>query len=250
MNEIIYGRQSVHEALVAGRRQVFRISMARSDRFAEVRQAILAIAEERRIPLHETDGRELDRVCGDVNHQGVAAEVSNYPYEDLPALLAHAQEKQEPPLLLILDHIQDPQNFGAILRSAETTGVHGVIIPRDRAVAVTAAAARASAGAAEHLRVAAVTNLAQTIQTLKTREMWVAGLESAPESRVFTEADLKGPLALVVGSEGSGLGRLVRERCDFLVRLPMWGRINSLNVASATAVALFEVRRQRSAGKE
>ena len=247
MKEFLYGRQPVHEALVAGRRQVFSILLARTDRPVDVLRSIRAMAQERAIPVHETDGRELDRVCGEVNHQGVAADVSGYPYEDLTSLLAHAQEQGEPPLLLILDHVQDPQNLGAILRAAETTGVHGVIIPRDRAVTVTAAAVRASAGAAEHLHVALVTNLAQTIESLKKHEIWVAGLEALPESRNYTEADLKGPLALVVGSEGSGLARLVRERCDFLIQLPMKGRINSLNVASATAVALFEIRRQRAA---
>jgi 23S rRNA (guanosine2251-2'-O)-methyltransferase len=191
------------------------------------------------------DRRELDRLGGEANHQGLAAEVSGYPYVDLEALLAAAQQAGDPPFLLLLDHVQDPQNLGSLLRSAEAAGVHGVVLPGRRATGVTPAAVRASAGAAEHVRVAQVGNLVQAMQTLKGQNVWLAGLDARSEAQLYSEADLGGPLGIVVGSEGQGLARLVRDTCDFLLRLPMHGQVGSLNAGVAGALALYEARRQR-----
>lgn len=243
-NEILYGRQPVREALVAKRRRVARIILA-AEPSSDVIAEIVAEAGKSRIQIRQADQRELDGLCEGGHHQGVAAEVSGYPYVDLQGILALAGEGGEAPFLLLLDHIQDPQNLGSILRSAEAVGVHGVILPKDRAVGVTPAVVRASSGASEHMLVAQVTNLAQTMSALKADNVWLAGLEVLPESRLCAEADLRGSIGLVVGSEGKGLGRLVRETCDFHIKLPMLGRITSLNAAVACAVALFEIRRQR-----
>jgi 23S rRNA (guanosine2251-2'-O)-methyltransferase len=191
------------------------------------------------------DRKKLDRMGGEVNHQGLAAEVSGYPYSDLPVLLDVASMRNEPPLLLLLDHLQDPQNLGSLLRSAEATGLHGVLIPRRRAAGVTPAVVRASAGAAEHVHIVQVTNVVRAMEWLKAYGVWLAGLDAVPDAQLYTDADLSGPLGLVVGSEGAGLSRLVREICDFLVRIPMQGQVGSLNAAVAGAVVLYEVRRQR-----
>ncbi len=245
MREIIYGRQPVREALRARRRRVFRLLVAAGLRPTGIVQEILALAEQAGVPLQEVDRHELDRLGEEVNHQGLAAEVSAYPYAELPDLLHAAQEAGEPPFLLLLDHLQDPQNLGSLLRSAEAAGVHGVVIPARRAAGVTPATVRASAGAAEHVSVALVSNLVQAIKSLQAQGLWLAGLEATPEAQLYTEADLSGPLGLVVGSEGQGLARLVRETCDFVIRLPLHGEVESLNAAVAGAIALYEIRRQR-----
>jgi 23S rRNA (guanosine2251-2'-O)-methyltransferase len=245
MREILYGRQPVHEVLRAGRRQVFKILLAKGVRQAEVVTQILTLAEQAHVPVQATEQRDLDKFGGEVNHQGLAAEVAGYPYADLASLLAIARQAEDPPFLLLLDHVQDPQNLGSLLRSAEAVGVHGVVIPARRAASVTPAAVRASAGAAEHIRVAQVPNLVQAMESLKSDGIWLAGLEALPEARLYTQADLTGPVGLIVGSEGRGLARLIRETCDFLIRLPMRGQVGSLNAAIAGAIALYEVRRQR-----
>jgi 23S rRNA (guanosine2251-2'-O)-methyltransferase len=189
--------------------------------------------------------RELEKSGGEVNHQGLAAEVSGYPYLDLADLLDAAKSSGESPFLLLLDHLQDPQNLGSLLRTAEAVGVHGVVLPHRRAAPVTPAAVRASAGAAEHAHVAQVANLVRAMESLKAAGVWLAGLEALPDAQLYTQANLDGSLGLVIGSEGQGVARLVRERCDFLIRLPMYGQVESLNAAVAGAVALYEARRQR-----
>jgi len=199
------------------------------------------------VPIQRVERRQLDRI-GDFKHQGVAAEVSQYPYVELEAILAEADQRQETPWLLMLDCLQDPQNFGALLRTAEIIGVHGVVIPKRRAVGITPAVVNSSAGATEHLLVAQVTNLVRTMETLKARGLWIVGLEDVPQAQPHYQSDLTMPLALVVGSEGRGIGRLVRETCDILIRLPMRGSISSLNVAVAGSIALYEVWRQRGEG--
>jgi 23S rRNA (guanosine2251-2'-O)-methyltransferase len=245
MGEILYGRQPVRETLRAGRRQVYRLLLARGLKRSGIVGQILAMAAQANIPVESVDRQEFDRWGGEVNHQGLAAQVSGYPYLDLPSLLAETG-RVEAPFFLLLDHIQDPQNLGSLLRAAEAAGVHGVVLPDRRAAAVTPAAVRASAGAAEHVRVSQVTNLVRSLEALKTAGVWLAGLDAHPEAALYTEADLSGALGLVVGSEGKGLARLVRETCDFLIRLPMRGQVESLNAAVAGALALYEVRRQRS----
>jgi 23S rRNA (guanosine2251-2'-O)-methyltransferase len=245
MREILYGRQPVRETLRARRRQIYKLVLAHGPKPTGIVGDILSLAKGRNIPVQTVDRRELDKLGGEVNHQGLAAEVSGYPYLDLIALLDPARQAGAPPFLLLLDHIQDPQNLGSLLRTAEAAGVHGVVIPGRRAAGVTPAAVRASAGAAEHVRVAQVTNLVQAMERLKAEGMWFAGLEAGPNAQRYTQADLSGPLGLVVGSEGRGLARLVRETCDFLVRLPMNGQVESLNAAVAGGIALYEARRQR-----
>jgi len=175
--------------------------------------------------------------------------VGAYPYTDLNNILGLARKRSEQPFLLLLDCWQDPQNLGSLLRTAEVVGVHGVIIPRHRAAEITPAVSSASAGAVEHLQVAQVTNLVRTMEELKEKGIWVVGLEHVPEAQDYREANLNMPLALVVGSEGHGLGRLVRERCDFWIRLPMRGKVNSLNVSVAGSIALYEAWRQRGASE-
>ena len=245
MREILYGRQPVRETLRAKRRQVFRLVLAQGIKRAGIVGQILALAERTGIPVQMVDRRDLDKLGGEVNHQGLAAEVSGYPYVDLEEPLEVARQSGIPSFLLLLDHIQDPQNLGSLLRTAEAAGVHGVVIPGRRAAGVTPATVRASAGAAEQVRVAQVTNLVRAMEQLKAEGVWMAGLEAVPGAQLYTEADLNGPLGLVVGSEGKGLARLVRERCDYLIRLPMLGQVESLNAAVAGAITLYEARRQR-----
>ena len=245
MREILYGRQPVRETLRAGRRQTFKVMVAAGVRPTGIVGQILGLAKQAGIPVQTVNRQELDKLGGEVNHQGLAAEVSGYPYVDLTESLEAARQSSAPPFFLLLDHIQDPQNLGSLMRTAEAAGVHGVVIPTRRASGVTAAAVRASAGAAEHVRVVQIANLVRAMEQLKAEGIWIAGLDAAAGSQLYTKANLSGPLGLVVGSEGQGLKRLVRERCDFLIRLPMLGQIESLNAGVAGAIALYEARRQR-----
>jgi 23S rRNA (guanosine2251-2'-O)-methyltransferase len=208
-------------------------------------ESLLAEAHRRRVPVEQVDRERLDRLLREAHHQGVAAEAEPFAYVALDDVLAAADARGEPPLLLVLDSLQDPQNFGTLLRTAQACGVHGVIVPLHRAVGVTPAVSNASAGAVEHLQVAQVTNLARALAELKSKGVWVYGLTVEP-TQPFYELDLQGPLALVVGSEGSGLGRLVREACDVLVQIPMAAdAIQSLNASVAGSIVLYEAFRQR-----
>lgn len=244
MSERLYGRQAVREALRAGRRRAIRLLLAEGVRETGIIAEIMALAEKAGCAVQRVERRELDRLG--VKHQGVVLEASPYPYADLAAILALAEQRGEPPLLLVLDHLEDPRNVGALLRTAEAAGVHGAVLPKRRSAAITPAASDASAGAVEHLLVAQVTNLARTLSELKQAGLWVAGLESLPEAQPYDTVDLSGPLALVVGSEGRGLSRLVRERCDWLLKLPMLGRVGSLNAAVAGSIVLYWVVRCRA----
>lgn len=244
MIDLLYGRRPVYETLRAGRRRIYKLMLAKGvQEKAGIVGQIVSMAVDTGVALTYAPRQELDRVIS--NHQGVVAEAAPYPYIDLDDILSFSAAQERAPLLLLLDLLQDPQNVGSLLRTAEAVGVHGVIIPRRRAVGITPVAVSASAGAVEHLRVAQVTNLARTIDELKRHDLWVAGLEPDAAAQLYDQADLRGPLALVVGSEGSGLRRLVREKCDFLLRLPMRGRVASLNAAVAGSVALYEIERQR-----
>ena len=244
MREILYGRNSIYESLRAGRREFFRLRIADTVHPSGITNSIMTLAKSKRVPVESVSRHILDSLGG-VNHQGIMLDVGRYPYTHLEDILISGREAQTPPLILVLDLIQDPQNLGTLLRTAEAVGVHGIVIQERRAANVTPAVIKASAGAVEHLAVARVTNVAQAIVTLKADNIWVAGLEKVLDAQDYTQANLTGPLAVVVGSEGKGLRRLVRERCDFLIDLPMAGRVTSLNAAVAGSVVLYEVVRQR-----
>lgn len=245
MSEMIYGRNPVCECLAAGRRQVLQIAVAKGAQERGRLGAAILHASRLGVPVRRVERSELDRLCPRANHQGVVAEVSNYPYVDVDAILALAVTRGEPLWILLLDCLQDPQNLGTLLRTAEAVGVHGVVIPDRRAAEVTPAVVSSSSGASEHMLVAQITNMVRTMEQLKEQNLWIAGLEDVPEGQVLWESDLKGAMGLVVGSEGAGMRRLVRETCDWMLRLPMRGRVGSLNAAVAGSVALYEMARQR-----
>ncbi len=232
--EFLYGRHAVREALLAGRRRFFRLLVV-EDRPPP--GDLVELASERRVAVERVPRRVLEAL-GE-GHQGLALEAGPYPYLDLRQLLDLLDPQAEPPLILVLDAVQDPQNLGALLRTAEVVGVHGVLLPQRRSAGVTPAVVRTSAGASEHLPIARA-NLVQALRRLKAHGLWVVGLHHGPEARPVTAVDLSGPLALVVGSEGSGIRRLVRETCDLLVRLPMRGKVESLNAAVAGSVMLYQ----------
>jgi len=244
VRETIYGRNAVCECLRARRRTVYKLFLARGVKEMGLVAEIVALAHQAKVAVERVERATLDRI-GAVSHQGVAAEVSAYPYTNLGEILTQAESRAEPPFLLLLDCLEDPQNLGTLLRTAEVVGVHGVVIPKRRAVGITPAVANVSAGATEHLRVMRVTNLARAIGELKEKGVWVVGLEDLPQARLYSQFDLSGPLALIVGSEGRGMRRLVLDSCDVVLRLPMRGHIGSLNAAVAGSIALYEAWRQR-----
>lgn len=242
MSDYLYGRHSILEALRAGR-IIEEILIARGVHTRGALDELLTLAKNANVPVHGVAREELDRLAR--HHQGVVARVGEYKYAEIEELLAVAPRRGEPAFLLMLDSVQDPQNFGTVLRTAEAVGIHGVVIAERRAVGVTAAVIKASAGAVHHLKIARVTNLARTIEELKRANVWIVGMENVPTAKDFAEMDYTMPLALVLGSEGAGLSRLVREKCDFLVRLPMWGKVSSLNVAVAGSIVLYAAKQQR-----
>lgn len=242
MKNLLFGRNPVREALHSGQ-PVDKVLLARGLRGRVVGE-ILELARTWNVPVERVPRARLDSLVGMGKHQGVVAVVSAAVYAELDEVFRRANERGEPPLIALLDGIEDPRNLGAILRSAEAAGVHGVILPKRRAAGLTATAAKAAAGAHFYLPVVRVPNLAAVLVELKKAGFWVAGAD--PEAQVSCfEADLSGPLALVIGGE-AGMHRLVRERCDLLVRIPMYGRVSSLNASVAAAVLFYEVRRQRA----
>ncbi len=245
--EVLAGRNAVREALVAGRRRIERVLLSEGAVDRAILDDIQALCRQRGVPLARARREELDRLAHDVRHQGAVAQVSPYPYVDLDEILALGRERGEPPFILALDLLQDPQNVGSLLRTAEAAGVHGIILPERRSVGVTPAVSRASVGAVEHLRVALVTNLARTLDALKEAGIWVVGVEDLPAAQDYPAADLDRPLVLVLGGEGEGMRRLVVDKCDLLVRIPMRGHINSLNVAVAGSLLLYRAWEARQA---
>ena len=239
---LVSGRNAVKE-LLSGERDIDKIFVARGDREGSI-VAIVGEAVAQKIPVVEVDRKRLDGMCGHNRHQGVVAMASEHAYVSVDDILAYAKERGEAPLLLIADEIEDPHNLGALIRSAECAGAHGLIIPKRRAVGLTSVVAKASAGAIEHLRVAKVTNLANTIDKLKEKGMWIYAADMDGEQ--YDKTDFRGPVAFVLGSEGFGISRLVKEKCDFVVSIPLHGKVNSLNVSAAGAVLLFEAARQRA----
>jgi len=237
MKEFIYSRNAVYETLRARRREVFRIQIAEGVQEKERIADIVKLAKERRIRVERVPRARLDKIH--VHHQGVAAEVSGYPYADLLDILENARARNEPPFVLLLDSLNDPQNFGALIRTAEAVGVHGAVIPLAHTVEVTPAVVNASSGASEHLLIAR-SNLAQAIEALREENVWVVGLAQDGETvGAKTKRHLTGAVAVVVGSEGEGIRQLTRAKCDVVLKLPMRGQIESLNAAAAGSVALY-----------
>jgi 23S rRNA (guanosine2251-2'-O)-methyltransferase len=245
MPEQIEGKNPIMEALRAGH-EITKIFVLKGEPGGPAND-ILKMAHQKGIPVSQVDIQVLNRMTVTRNHQGIIALAAAWDYASIDEIMKNSAGKGEPPFLLILDGIEDPQNFGSIIRTAEAVGVHGIIIQERRAVGLTAAVARASAGAIEHIPVARVTNINKTIEMLKEQGIWFTGADTDGELE-FQKANLHGPLGLVVGSEGKGISRLVKENCDQTVRLPLWGKLNSLNVSVATGVLVYEVRRQRSLG--
>ncbi|NLC38867.1 MAG: 23S rRNA (guanosine(2251)-2'-O)-methyltransferase RlmB [Clostridia bacterium] len=241
MEDLIFGRNPVLEALKSGRPLDKILVLTGAGGSIE---PILTLARQQGIPIQRSSRQQMDRLTGKASHQGVIAFGAAKDYVDVEEFLTIARNRREPPSILALDHLEDPQNFGAVLRVAEASGVHGVVIPKRRSVSLSATVAKSSAGALEHIAVARVTNLVRTLEYFKKEGLWITGLDAAGSSNYF-DMDWRGPVVIVVGSEGRGLSRLVKDTCDFLVKIPMLGRLNSLNAAVAASLVLYELVRQR-----
>ena len=243
MSEILYGRNVARECLRGRRRHIHKVMIADGIEPSAIIDEILDRIDQLRIPVQYVPRKKLANLA--TGHQGVVLEVGRYPTVAVEDILARAQKLDEPPFLVAFDHIEDPHNLGAILRTAESVGVHGVILPKRRSAGITPAVVSASAGATEHILVAEVSNLVQILKKLKQSGMWSIGIEQTGDSFLYHRADLAGPIVLVIGSEGKGMGRLVKEACDLLVQLPMRGHIESLNASVACGLILYEVWRTR-----
>jgi 23S rRNA (guanosine2251-2'-O)-methyltransferase len=244
MPDYIWGRNPIIETLHS-KRQIKRILLAEGQREAPALATIVQEAERKRIPIETAPRARLDQLSHGAVHQGCIAIVETRSYATIDDMLAEAEQRNEAPFLLILDAIQDVNNLGSLLRTAEAAGVHGIILPEHRAAEVNATVIKTSAGATEHLLIAQETNLTRTIDFLKKQNIWVVGLAGEAKTE-YNQANLTGALALVVGNEGKGISRLVREHCDLLIKLPMRGHVNSLNAAVAGSIALYEALRQRT----
>lgn len=235
-HEFIYSRNAVYEALRTDRRQAFTLLLAEGAQEKGRLNEIMEMARRRKLKVEKAPRARLDKIHP--NHQGVALEVSAYPYSDVLDILELARQRSEPPFVLLLDSLNDPQNFGTLLRTAEAVGVHGIILPLAHSVEVTPAVVNASSGASEHLLIARA-NLSQAIDALKDADVWVVGLDQAGAEVESNSRHLRGALGLVVGSEGEGIRPLVKSKCDIVLKLPMRGEIESLNAAVAGSVALY-----------
>lgn len=236
------GRNAVLEVLKSGR-NIEKIIVQKGNVEGTIRR-IVGIAKEKGVVVQEVVKQKLDEMSQTKNHQGVIAIVSEHEYADVEDIINSAESKGEKPFIIILDNITDPHNLGAIIRTAECAGAHGVIIPKRRSVGLTAVVGKTSAGAIEYMPVARVTNIARTIDDLKSRGIWVACADMGGDD--YFDASLDGALALVIGSEGEGVSRLVKEKCDFTVSIPMYGKISSLNASVAAALLMYEAVRQRN----
>ena len=244
MSEILYGRNAARECLRARRRHIHSLLLADNIEMSAIIKEIIALAKALKVPLRYVPKHKLRTLARE--HQGVVVEVGTYPMVGVQDILVQAAELGEDPFIVVLDHLEDPHNLGAMIRTVESVGAHGVIIPKKRAVGITPTVVKASAGATEHVWVAQVSNLVQSLNKLKQENVWVVGVEATAEAQLYHQVNLSGPVAVVIGSEGRGMGRLVRETCDFLVKLPMRGRIESLNASVAAGLILYETWRARS----
>ncbi len=240
--DVLIGRNAVIEAIRSGR-GINKLLIADGDKEGSVKE-VISLAKEQGIVIQFVERSKIEGIAGGLRHQGVLAYVAPVAYSDLETILQAAETKGEAPFLLLLDELEDPHNLGALLRTADATGVHGVLIPKRRSVPLTATVAKTSAGAVEYVPVARIGNIAQTLRKLKDKGFWVAGADM-DGSQNYYEADLTGPLVLVVGSEGHGMSRLTKEQCDFIVKMPMVGKINSLNASVAGSILMYESMRQR-----
>ena len=238
----VEGRNAVIELLESGR-DINKILIAKGEKHGSINK-IIAIAKERKILLTELERNKLNQIAESQNHQGVIAIVPPYNYCEVEDILQLAKQKEEIPFILLLDGIEDPHNLGSIIRTAETAGVHGIIIPKRRAASVNSTVSKVSAGAVEHMKIARVNNLNETIHYLKDQGLWICGTDMNTDVS-YTKQDYKMPLAIVIGSEGFGISRLVKENCDFLVKIPMKGKITSLNASVSAGIIMYEVLRQR-----
>jgi 23S rRNA (guanosine2251-2'-O)-methyltransferase len=239
--DYIIGKNPVMEAL-RSERDINKILIAESSQRGQMQQ-LIQLAKEAHVIVQFVPKKKIDQIS-DENHQGVLAYVAAYQYAEMDDLFAAAEKKNEPPFFLLLDEIEDPHNLGSIMRTADAVGAHGIIIPKRRAVGLTATVAKASTGAIEHIPVVRVTNMARTIDELKERGVWIAGTDASGKQD-YRQLDGTMPLGLVIGSEGKGMGRLVRDKCDFLINLPMAGKVTSLNASVAAALLMYEVYRRR-----
>ncbi|MEH7108925.1 MULTISPECIES: 23S rRNA (guanosine(2251)-2'-O)-methyltransferase RlmB [Bacillaceae] len=240
--EYIIGKNPVMEA-IKSERDINKILIAEGSQRGQMQQ-LIHLAKEANVLVQFVPKKKLDQIT-DQNHQGVLAYIAAYQYAELDDLFKAAEQKNEPPFFLILDEIEDPHNLGSIMRTADSVGAHGIIIPKRRAVGLTATVAKASTGAIEYIPVVRVTNLAQTIDELKDRGVWIAGTDASGKDD-YRRLDGTIPLGLVIGSEGKGMGRLIRDKCDFLIHIPMAGKVTSLNASVAAALLMYEVYRKRN----
>lgn len=239
---ILFGRNSVMEAL-KGQREIDKILVQKGEKEGSVIK-IISLAKSKAIVVQEVEKAKLDELTGREKHQGVLAYVAAHEYVSVDEILEDAKEKGEAPFVLILDNIQDPHNLGAIIRTAHNAGVHGIIIPKRRAVGLTGTVAKSSAGALEYMKIAKVSNIVQTIRELKERGLWIACADM--DGKTLYEENLTGPIGIVVGSEGEGVSKLTRDNCDYIVSVPMYGKVTSLNASVAASLMVYEVVRQRN----
>lgn len=242
---VVIGRNAVKELLQSGR-DIEKIYITSSDKEGSINQ-LIGIAAERGIRITECERSKLDSMAAGGRHQGIIAVAAERNYSTIDDILEYAKEQGEAPFVVICDGIEDPHNLGAIIRSAECVGAHGVIIPKRRAVGLTTTVAKSSAGALEHMRVAKVTNLASAIDDLKEKGLWIYAADM--DGNTYYKTDMKGAVGIVLGSEGFGISRLVKEKCDFVVSIPLYGQVNSMNVSCAAAVLFAEIAKQRHDGE-
>lgn len=238
----VEGRNSVLELLESGK-DINKIYVSNGEKHGSINK-ILAIAKEKKIIIVEIDKNKLNKMSQTENNQGIIAIVPPFEYNDIYEILEDAKNKNEDPFIIILDGIEDPHNLGSIIRTAETAGIHGIVIPKRRSASVNSTVSKVSAGAVEHMKIARVNNLNEIIKELKEKGLWIIGTDMNTKTDYYDQ-DLKGPIAIVIGSEGFGISRLVKENCDILIKIPMKGKITSLNASVSTGIVIYEAIKQR-----
>ena len=242
MEDQVEGRNSVTELLKSGK-DINKLYVQKGEKHGSINE-IIKLAKQNKVVITELDRAKLDQMSESHNHQGVIAIVPPYEYCDVDEILEYAKSKNESPFILILDGIEDPHNLGSIIRTAETAGVHGIIIPKRRACGVNSTVSKVSAGAVQHMKIARVNNINETIKFLKQNDIWICGTDGQAKTYYYQQ-DFKMPVAIIIGSEGYGMSRLVKENCDFLVKIPMKGKITSLNASVSAGIVMYEATRQR-----